>query len=53
MIVGKGSAGKTSLMRKLLKDESKVVTSTDGIDIVVRRCKMNIVNGKWTIEKGI
>lgn len=52
MIVGKESAGKTSLLRKLLKDEIKDVSSTDGIDIVIRRCKINIDSGKWTIEKG-
>lgn len=53
MIVGKESAGKTSLLRRLLKDKIKDVTSTDGINIVVHRCKINIDNGKWTIEKGI
>lgn len=53
MIVGKKSAGKTCLMRRLLKEGIGDVCSTDGVDIVVRRCKINIENGKWTIEKGI
>lgn len=52
MIVGKNSAGKTCLMRRLLKESISDVCSTDGVDIVVRRCKINIDNGEWTIEKG-
>ncbi|CAG2211643.1 unnamed protein product [Mytilus edulis] len=53
MIVGKESAGKTCLLRRLLKEDITDVTSTDGVDIVVRRCKINIEDGKWTIGKGI
>ncbi|CAC5380231.1 unnamed protein product [Mytilus coruscus] len=53
MIVGKESAGKTCLLRRLLKEGISDVSSTDGVDIVVRRCKINIENGKWTIGKGI
>ncbi|CAG2257345.1 unnamed protein product [Mytilus edulis] len=53
MIVGKESAGKTCLLRRLLKEDISDVTSTDGVDIVVRRCKINIEDGKWTIGKGI
>lgn len=52
MIVGKESVGKTCLMRRLLKDSTADVSSTDGVDIVVRRCKINIQDGNWTIEKG-
>lgn len=52
MIVGKESAGKTCLLRRLLKESIDDVTSTDGVDIVVRRCKINIDDGKWTIDKG-
>lgn len=53
MIVGKESAGKTSLMRRLLKEDfNEKEPSTDGIDIVVRRCKINIENGEWLIGKG-
>ncbi|VDI71244.1 Hypothetical predicted protein [Mytilus galloprovincialis] len=53
MIVGKESAGKTCLLRRLLKEDITDVTSTDGVDIVVQRCKINIGDGKWTIGKGI
>ncbi|XP_063409167.1 uncharacterized protein LOC134692638 [Mytilus trossulus] len=53
MIVGKESVGKTCLMRRLLKDDISEVTSTDGVDIVVRRCKINISDGTWTIGKDI
>ncbi|XP_071124080.1 uncharacterized protein [Mytilus edulis] len=53
MIVGKKSAGKTCLLRRLLKEDITDVTSTDGVDIVSRRCKINIEDGKWTIGKGI
>ncbi|VDH95466.1 Hypothetical predicted protein [Mytilus galloprovincialis] len=53
MIVGKGSVGKTCLLRRLLKEDMSNVTSTDGVDIVVRRCKINIKNGKWIIGKEI
>ncbi|CAG2203602.1 unnamed protein product [Mytilus edulis] len=53
MIVGKESAGKTCLLRRLLKEDISDVTSTDGVDIVVRRCKINIEDGKWTIGKEI
>lgn len=53
MIVGKESVGKTCLLRRLLKEDISDVTSTDGVDIVVRRCKINIEDGKWMIGKDI
>ncbi|CAC5421161.1 unnamed protein product [Mytilus coruscus] len=53
MIVGKESAGKTCLLRRLLNESITDVTSTDGVDIVVRRCKINIEDGKWTIGQEI
>ncbi|XP_063409161.1 uncharacterized protein LOC134692632 [Mytilus trossulus] len=53
MIVGKESVGKTCLLRRLLKEDIADVTSTDGVDIAVRRCKINIKNGKWIIGKEI
>lgn len=50
MIVGKETVGKTSLVRRLLKEENiDDVNSTDGLDIVVHRCKININDGKWMI----
>lgn len=53
MIVGQQSAGKTCLLRRLLKDSIAGVCRTNGIDIAVRRCKINISDGKWIIGKGI
>lgn len=52
MIVGKEGVGKTCLLRRLLNESIDDVYSTDGVDIVVRRCKINIHDGEWTIEKG-
>lgn len=51
MIVGKESAGKTCLMRRLLREDITDVTSTDGLD--VRWCKVDIRDGTWIIDKGI
>ncbi|XP_063448299.1 probable serine/threonine-protein kinase roco6 [Mytilus trossulus] len=51
MIVGKNGAGKSSLLRRLLQEDTKNVESTDGIDIVVRRCKINTETGEWIIDK--
>ncbi|CAG2184782.1 unnamed protein product [Mytilus edulis] len=53
MIVGKETVGKTCLLRRLLKEDISDVTSTDGVDIVVRRCKINIEDGQWIIGKEI
>lgn len=51
MIVGREKTGKTCLMRKLLKERIDDVTSTDGLDIVVRKCKINIHDGSWIIKE--
>lgn len=51
MIVGKESVGKTCLVRRLLKESIDDVTSTDGIDITVHQCKIDIDDGKWMIDK--
>ncbi|CAC5370507.1 unnamed protein product [Mytilus coruscus] len=53
MIVGKESVGKTCLLRRLLMESTDGVTSTDGVDIVVRRCKIDINDGNWIIGKDI
>ncbi|VDH98625.1 Hypothetical predicted protein [Mytilus galloprovincialis] len=53
MIVGKEEAGKTCLLKRLLNEDKKRlvdVITTDGVNIV-RRCKINIEDGKWTTEK--
>lgn len=48
MIVGKESVGKTSLLRRLLNKRIDDVTSTDGVEI--HQCKINIEDGKWTVD---
>ncbi|CAC5398007.1 unnamed protein product [Mytilus coruscus] len=53
MIVGKQSARKTCLSRRLLNESISDVSSTDGADIVARRCKINMEDGKWIIGKEI
>ncbi|XP_052083874.1 uncharacterized protein LOC127721233 isoform X2 [Mytilus californianus] len=53
MIVGQDKVGKTTLLRRLLKDSTAGVSSTDGVDIAINRCKIDIENGKWTIGKDI
>ncbi|XP_063410536.1 uncharacterized protein LOC134693628 [Mytilus trossulus] len=51
MIVGKYSAGKTCLMRRLLNEEIDDVKSTDGINVEVRRCKVRISDGQWIFSE--
>ena len=51
IIIGKEGVGKTSLLRRLLKENIDDVQSTDGVEIVTNRCKISI-NGEWKIEKG-
>ncbi|CAG2241723.1 unnamed protein product, partial [Mytilus edulis] len=50
MVVGKESVGKTSLVRRLLMKNIDGVVSTDGVDIVVDQCKINIEDGSWLID---
>lgn len=53
MLVGKESVGKTCLLKRLLKENIADTSSTDGVDIIIRRCKINIENGEWIIDKGM
>ena len=53
MIVGENGVGKTCLMRRLLGEGIDDVTSTDGIDVVTRKCKIGLSDGKWKLNKGI
>ncbi|VDI58566.1 Hypothetical predicted protein, partial [Mytilus galloprovincialis] len=48
-IIGENGVGKTCLLRRLLKEDIDDVTSTDGVDIVVRKCKIRLRDGKWII----
>ncbi|VDI65598.1 Hypothetical predicted protein [Mytilus galloprovincialis] len=52
IIVGKKGAGKTSLVRNLLKENLDNVDSTNGIDIHVKRCKIRTADGKWFLQEG-
>ena len=52
MIIGENGVGKTSLLRRLLGESIEGVTSTDGIEIIVHRCKIRLSDGKWIINKG-
>lgn len=51
MILGRQGVGKSSLMRRLLKESTNDVISTDGIDIV-RRCKVDIESKDWIFCQG-
>ncbi|CAG2227756.1 TTN [Mytilus edulis] len=51
MIVGKQSAGKTCLLRRLMNEEIDDVISTDGINIERRKCHIDIMTGVWHFYK--
>ncbi|VDI72377.1 Hypothetical predicted protein [Mytilus galloprovincialis] len=51
MIVGKQSAGKTCLLRRLMNEEIDDVISTDGINIERRKCLIDIKTGVWHFYK--
>lgn len=54
MFVGKESVGKTCLVKRLLGESiDDEPPSTDGVDIIIRRCKINIENGEWIIDQGM
>ena len=53
MIVGESGVGKTCLMRRLLGEGIDDVTSTDGIDVITRKCKIRVSDGEWIPTKGI
>ena len=52
MIIGENGVGKTSLLRRLLRESIEGITSTDGIEIIVHRCKIRLSDGKWILNKG-
>ncbi|CAG2223807.1 LRRK2 [Mytilus edulis] len=47
MIVGKSGVGKTCLLRRLMNENIDNVKSTDGINIEVKKCKINLQTQKW------
>ncbi|XP_071149142.1 uncharacterized protein [Mytilus edulis] len=53
MIIGESSAGKTSLLRRLMNEPIDDVISTDGLNIERRKCQVDVKTGEWhfpTIE---
>lgn len=52
-VVGKNGVGKTSLVCRLLGEKNiQNVTSTDGIDVTVKKCQIRTKDGKWIVGKG-
>lgn len=52
MVVGPFGVGKTCLVRRLLKKNIKGVVSTDGINIMVQRCKIRLSDRTWIFSDG-
>ncbi|XP_045191536.2 uncharacterized protein LOC123548395 [Mercenaria mercenaria] len=51
MFVGLFGAGKTSTARRIMGKEIDDVTSTDGIDVYIGKCRVDLSSNKWeTIE---
>lgn len=56
VILGKKGSGKTSFLKRLLKEDIntiRMVTSTDGISIQRTRCNVNSDDGKWNKFDGM
>lgn len=51
-VVGPFGVGKTCLTRRLLKTELSNVSSTNGIDIMIRKCKVRVKDGTWIFSNG-
>lgn len=47
MFVGLKGAGKTSTARRIMGQDLDDVTSTDGIDVHIGRCKVDIRDRTW------
>ncbi|XP_063420669.1 probable serine/threonine-protein kinase pats1 [Mytilus trossulus] len=47
MIVGESGVGKTCLLRRLMKKDINGVNSTNGINIEVRKCKIDLKKKEW------
>ncbi|CAC5358503.1 unnamed protein product [Mytilus coruscus] len=52
ILVGKQGVGKTCLLRRLMSEGIADVESTDGINIEVKKCKINVHTKEWIFNKG-
>lgn len=52
MFVGLFGAGKTSTARRIMGKEIDDVTSTDGIDVYIGKCRVDLTNDKWETLEG-
>lgn len=52
MFVGLYGAGKTSLARRIMGRGISDVTSTDGIDVYIGKCKVNLNDQTWKTLEG-
>ncbi|CAG2210226.1 unnamed protein product [Mytilus edulis] len=51
VVLGQEGVGKTTLVRRLLKENISQVESTNGIEINVDKCGISLHNGKWEFKK--
>ena len=50
MFVGHWGVGKTTLVKGLLEEDQTGITSTDGIEVYIKRCYFDKEKGMWRIE---
>lgn len=53
MFVGLFGAGKTSTAQRIMGKSIDGITSTDGIDVQIGKCKVQIRNRQWETINGI
>lgn len=53
VVLGQEGVGKTTLVRRLLQENTDHVQSTNGIEINVDKCSVSLRNGEWKFQKGI
>lgn len=53
MIIGQLGVGKTTLTKRLIGEDVDINQneSTDGIEVHINRCKVDVETGKWIAEK--
>lgn len=52
IVLGQEGVGKTTLVRRLLKENTEHVQSTNGIEINVDKCGVSLRNGEWKFQNG-